>query len=150
MLSYNTLKERPRDFLAATGLTLAEFQQLLPAFQGAYAHRYPYTLTRAGKPRQRRTGGGAKGVLQRFEAPHSLNQFPLFCISSCRYRDGAKPSRYRIACCNADKGVSQRRISSPVAVWRMVSDTPGNAFRIRSAVGVLVIFFPFSGCTPGR
>jgi len=67
MLSYNTLKERPRDFLAATGLTLAEFQQLLPAFQGAYAHRYPYALTRAGKPRQRRTGGGAKGVLQRFE-----------------------------------------------------------------------------------
>jgi hypothetical protein len=67
MLSYNTLKDRPRDFLAATGLTLDEFQQLLPAFQSAYAQRYPYELTRAGKPRQRRPGGGAKGVLQRFE-----------------------------------------------------------------------------------
>jgi hypothetical protein len=67
MLSYNKLKDRPRDFLAATGLTLDEFQQLLPAFQGAYEQRYPYELTRTGKPRQRRTGGGAKGVLQRFE-----------------------------------------------------------------------------------
>src|SRR5262249_22026414 len=67
MLSYNKLKDRPRDFLAATGLTLDEFQQLLPAFQGAYAQRYPYKLSRTGTPRQRRTGGGAKGVLQRFE-----------------------------------------------------------------------------------
>ena len=67
MLSYNKLKDRPRDFLAATGLTLDEFQQLLPAFQDAYEKRYPSELTRTGKPRQRRTGGGAKGVLQPFE-----------------------------------------------------------------------------------
>jgi hypothetical protein len=67
MLSYNKLKDRPRDFLAATGLTLDEFQRLLPAFQSAYEQRYPYELTRAGKPRQRRLGGGAKGVLQCFE-----------------------------------------------------------------------------------
>lgn len=67
MLSYNTLKDRPRDFLAATGLTLDEFQQLLPAFQTAYAQRYPSELTRTGKSRQRRAGAGAKGVLQRWE-----------------------------------------------------------------------------------
>jgi hypothetical protein len=67
MLSYNKLKDRSRDFLAATGLTLDEFQQLLPAFQSAYEQRYPYELTRTGKPRQRRRGGGAKGVLQHFE-----------------------------------------------------------------------------------
>lgn len=67
MLSYNKLKDRPRDFLAATSLTLDEFQQLLPAFQSAYEQRYPYELTRAGKPRRRRAGGGAKGVLHRFE-----------------------------------------------------------------------------------
>ena len=67
MLSYNKLKDRPHDFLAATSLTLDEFQQLLPAFQSAYEQRYPYELTRTGKPRQRRTGGGAKGVLRRFE-----------------------------------------------------------------------------------
>lgn len=67
MLSYNKLKDRSRDFLAATGLTLDEFQQLLPAFQSAYEQRYPYELTRTGKPRQRRRGGGAKGILQHFE-----------------------------------------------------------------------------------
>src|SRR5215813_5502498 len=67
MLSYNKLQDRPRDFLAATGLTLDEFQQLLPAFQSAYEQRYPSELTRTGKPCQRRTGGGAKGVLWRFE-----------------------------------------------------------------------------------
>ena len=67
MLSYNTLKDRRRDFLAVTSLTLEEFQQLLPAFQEAYEQRYPPELTRTGKPRQRRAGGGAKGVLQCFE-----------------------------------------------------------------------------------
>lgn len=67
MLNYNMLKDRPRDFLAATSLTLAEFQQLLPAFQRAYEQRYPYELTRAGTPRQRRPGGGAKGILQGFK-----------------------------------------------------------------------------------
>lgn len=61
------LKDRPRDFLAATSLTLGEFHQLLPAFQEAYAQRYPHELTRTGKPRQRRTGGGAKGVLRHVE-----------------------------------------------------------------------------------
>jgi hypothetical protein len=66
ILSYNTLKDRPRGFLAATGLTLDEYRQLLPAFQGAYEQRYPYELTRTGTPRQRRLGGGAKGVLQHF------------------------------------------------------------------------------------
>ena len=67
MLSYNKLKDRPRDFLAVTSLTLEEFQQLLPAFQEAYEQHYPTMLTRTGKPRQRRAGGGAKGVLQSFE-----------------------------------------------------------------------------------
>ena len=67
MLSYNKLKDRPRDFLAVTSLTLEEFQQLLPAFQAAYEQRYPTKLTRAGKPQQRRAGGGAKGVLQCLE-----------------------------------------------------------------------------------
>lgn len=67
MLSYNKLKDRPRDFLAVTSLTLEEFQQLLPAFQEAYEQRSPTVLTRTGKPRQRRAGGGAKGVVQGFE-----------------------------------------------------------------------------------
>ena len=64
MLNYNTLKDRPRDFLSATGLTLAEFQQLLPAFQVAYEKKYPSDRTREGHARQRRIGGGTKGKLQ--------------------------------------------------------------------------------------
>jgi hypothetical protein len=67
MLSYNNLKDRPRDFLAATGLTVAEFAQLLRAFQAAYQTLYPSGRTGEGKPRQRRWGGGTKGVLQRDE-----------------------------------------------------------------------------------
>ena len=63
MLSYETLKDKPREFLAATGLTLAEFERLLPAFQVAYDHQYPPERTYEGKVRQRRAGGGAKGTL---------------------------------------------------------------------------------------
>ena len=65
MLSYNKLQDRPRDFLAATGCPLAACETLLPAFQAAYDKRYPPELTRAGKPRQRRAGGGAQGTLPR-------------------------------------------------------------------------------------
>lgn len=63
MLSYTKMKDRPRDFLAASGLTLEEFQKLLPAFRAAYEKRYPPERTREGKARQRRAGGGAKGAL---------------------------------------------------------------------------------------
>ena len=43
------LKDRPRDFLAATGLTLEEFQKLLPAFRTAYEKCYPPERTREGR-----------------------------------------------------------------------------------------------------
>src|SRR5215468_7765088 len=36
MLIYNELKTRSREFLAATGLKVDEFEKLLPAFQTAY------------------------------------------------------------------------------------------------------------------
>src|SRR5205085_490224 len=42
------------------------------------------------------------------------------------------------------------RISSPAADCMMVSDTPTNACRSRSTVGVSVILRLFSGCKPGR
>lgn len=64
MLTYTDLKDHPTNFLAATGLTVAEFEQLLPAYQAAYAKQYPAHLTAKGKARQRRVGGGSKGVLQ--------------------------------------------------------------------------------------
>ena len=63
MLSYNKLQNRPREFLAATGLTLAEFEKLLPVFQAAYDQKYPPDRTLDGQARQRRAGAGAKGKL---------------------------------------------------------------------------------------
>jgi hypothetical protein len=63
MLTYATLQDRPREFLAATGLTHDEFARVLPAFAAAYAILYPPDKTWAGKARQRQGGGGAKGVL---------------------------------------------------------------------------------------
>lgn len=63
MLTYDHLKDRPRELLAATGLSHEEFDQLLPAFSAAYAALYPPDKTGAGKPRQRRVGAGAKAVL---------------------------------------------------------------------------------------
>src|SRR2546427_1659258 len=67
MLTYTTLQDRPREFLAATGLTHAEFAHLLPAFATAYALLYPPEKTLEGKPRQRRVGGGATGTLPQME-----------------------------------------------------------------------------------
>ena len=66
MLSYDKLKAKPREFLAATGLTLAEFEALLPVFQIAYEHTYPPDRTYEGKARQRRAGAGAPGTLPSF------------------------------------------------------------------------------------
>jgi hypothetical protein len=63
MLTYITLQDRPREFLAATGLTHAEFVRWLPAFTAAYAALYPSDQAWQGKVRQRQVGGGAKGVL---------------------------------------------------------------------------------------
>jgi Helix-turn-helix of DDE superfamily endonuclease/Transposase DDE domain len=67
MLNYDKLKDKPREFLAATGLTLAEFAHLLPAFQRAYTPPYPPERTYEGKMRQRRAGGGATGTRSRVE-----------------------------------------------------------------------------------
>ena len=63
MLNYNKLQNRPREFLAATGLTLVEFEKLLPAFHAAYDQKYPPNRTLDGQARQRRAGAGAKGKL---------------------------------------------------------------------------------------
>jgi len=63
MLTYEQLQDRPRELLAATGLTVEEIERLLPAFETAYATQYPVEHTLAGKPRQRQPGGGATGTL---------------------------------------------------------------------------------------
>ncbi len=63
MITYDTLKGRSRDFLAATSLEVAEFDQLVPIFTAAYTQLYPPQLTRTGQPRQRQPGSGSKGTL---------------------------------------------------------------------------------------
>ncbi len=59
MLTYAKLKHNRRKFLALTGLTPKEFELLLPAFQRAYARRFPSDQT----ARQRKRGGGRKASL---------------------------------------------------------------------------------------
>lgn len=63
MMTFTELQNDRRKFLALTGLTLREFQQLLPAFEQAYERLYREDQTLAGRPRQRFPGGGRKGAL---------------------------------------------------------------------------------------
>lgn len=67
LLTYNALKEKAKEFLAATGLKIEEFTHLLPAFESAYYTLYPADQTAEGKTRQRQPGGGTKGTLRKFE-----------------------------------------------------------------------------------
>jgi DDE superfamily endonuclease len=66
-MTYTTLQSERRKFLALTGLTVPEFQLLLPAFSRAYQRLYPADQTVEGQPRQRTAGGGCKGLLHRPE-----------------------------------------------------------------------------------
>lgn len=67
MVTYKTLSTQPQSFLAMTGLTLAEFRDLLPAFETAYDRTYPPDRTATGQPRQRWPGAGRRGALARSE-----------------------------------------------------------------------------------
>ena len=74
MMMYTGLQSDRRKFLALTGLTLPEFQLLLPAFARCYERLYLPDQTLAGRPRQRFAGGGRKGVL------HAPEQKLLFLL----------------------------------------------------------------------
>src|SRR5947199_1369388 len=67
MMTYNTLSAQARLFLAMTGLTLVEFQDLLPAFATAYERTYPADRTLSGQSRQRWPGAGRRSTLSRIE-----------------------------------------------------------------------------------
>lgn len=58
MLTYDELKQNPREFLAMTSLSVDEFEALLPYFTAAYQATQSSTLTLGGKPRRRKVGGG--------------------------------------------------------------------------------------------
>lgn len=67
MLTYLELKKNPREFLAMTSLTLAEFEALLPIFAEEYAASCSSTHTHRGTVRQRQAGGGRESKLQTIE-----------------------------------------------------------------------------------
>lgn len=67
MLEYENLKAQPRKFLAQTSLTVAEFEDLLPAFEKAYLKKFPIQKTKTGKDRKRKVGAGRKSSLDRIE-----------------------------------------------------------------------------------
>ena len=67
MLEYAKLKQNRRRFLSFTGLTLKEYQALLPPFEEAYKRRYEGAKTRAGRKRKRQVGGGRDGKLPTIE-----------------------------------------------------------------------------------
>jgi len=67
MLNYENLKKKPRELLAATGLTQEEIEILLPNFESAYEKLYPSGLTYNQKERQRAVGGGLQSKLSRTE-----------------------------------------------------------------------------------
>ena len=67
MLTYTTLKDNPRQFIAMTSLTRKEFETLLPAFATAYAATQSSTHTQNKQVRQRQVGGGRKANLRTIE-----------------------------------------------------------------------------------
>jgi len=67
MLEFTALKNDRRKFLALTGLTLKEFDELLPPFAAAYQSQAVRDKTLTGRPRQRAIGGGRRSVLESME-----------------------------------------------------------------------------------
>ncbi len=63
MLQYLELKEKPREFLAATGVTAEEFQAILPTFEKCYQLSLPPKPKPTKKKKRRAKGGGRKSKL---------------------------------------------------------------------------------------
>lgn len=64
MIEYIKLKEKPREFLAATGLRNEEFECLLPTFEKCYKESLPKKPKPSKKRKQRASGGGRKSSLK--------------------------------------------------------------------------------------
>lgn len=63
MLKYVELKGKPKEFLAATGLTDEEFQVLLPTFEKCYQFSSKPEAKATKKKKHRAKGGGRKAKL---------------------------------------------------------------------------------------
>ena len=66
MISYAKLKTKPRVFCTLTGLSLREFEKLLPAFEQSW-NDYIWEHHIQGKERKRRYGGGRSPHLKSLE-----------------------------------------------------------------------------------
>lgn len=60
MLTYAQLKEKPKEFLSATGLYHDEFERLLPIFKDKLGVSHLPETTKSGQVRQRLAGAGPK------------------------------------------------------------------------------------------
>jgi hypothetical protein len=67
MLTYEQLKKNARKFVSLTSLMPEEFEYVLPAFEQAYRQVFPDSKTKTGQKRERKSGGGRKGVLGSIE-----------------------------------------------------------------------------------
>ena len=67
MIRYAELVEKPGLFQTFTGLTIAAFHELLPAFQEAYEDDLGYRDSQKEKPRQRQRGGGRTSQIPEIE-----------------------------------------------------------------------------------
>src|SRR5215471_13020008 len=99
MITYQTLVNKPRRFLALTGLTPAEFADLLPAFGEAYERLYPPDLTLNGQPYQRWPGAGRRGALSHTEDKLLfllvyLKAYPLQVVLGALFGVGTSQANY--------------------------------------------------------
>ncbi len=67
MISFESLKDKPTVFRNFTGLTVGGFNDLLPAFEGAYESDLDQRDQQREQPRQRQRGGGRSGALGSLE-----------------------------------------------------------------------------------
>jgi len=67
MITFESLKTKPRVFTSFTGLTPAAFNKLLPSFAQAYEADLDQRDQQRGQPRQRQRGGGRCGSLDSLE-----------------------------------------------------------------------------------
>lgn len=77
MLSYDTVRQRPDQFLACTGLTVDEFDILLPAFSHAWDEycKKNYVNSGGGKPKLPRVGDKLFFILLYYKVYGSVSQF---------------------------------------------------------------------------
>jgi len=60
MFEYENLKTQPRKFLSQMSLTVAEFEDLLPAFEKAYPKKYPIKRRKAEKLEKEKLAQGVR------------------------------------------------------------------------------------------